>query len=241
MHLGTADPLPSPDSAWDSNSPAPGLLALGGGLSVDRLIEAYGQATFPWYSDGQPVMWWSTDPRMTLHVDDFRLHKSLKKHIRQLRKHNRIEVRVDHDFQNIIEHCSKAPRAGQAGTWIVKDMIHAFQCLHHAGFAHSVETWIDNQLAGGLYCVSMGQAVFGESMFALQSNASKISLAALICICRKNAVTLIDCQQNTPHLASLGAKELTRADFLSHVRLAKNKPPIPWQFDDLYWEELDLN
>jgi len=240
MHLGQDDPLPPPSAAWGRDSPAPGLLALGGGLSVNRLLEAYGQATFPWYSDGQPVMWWSTDPRMTLHVNDFRLSASLKKCIQRLLRNDRLDIRIDHDFRNIIAHCAKAPRAGQAGTWIVKDMIHAYERLHLAGHAHSVETWLDGQLVGGLYCVSIGKAVFGESMFALQSNASKIALAALVSLCRAQEVSLIDCQQNTQHLASLGAKEIPRDAFVAHVHSAKQQSPMQWKFEHLYWQELSI-
>ncbi len=239
-HLKEEDPLPPANTAWGASSPAPGLLAVGGGLSVQRLLQAYGQASFPWYSDGQPVMWWSTDPRMTLHVGDFRLHKSLKKTIQHLLRTEHLEIRIDHDFESVIAHCATAYRHGQTGTWIVNDMIHAYEKLHLAGYAHSVETWIDGQLAGGLYCVAIGKAVFGESMFALQSNASKIALTALVCLCRAQGVSLIDCQQNTQHLASLGAKEIPRQLFMDHVNIAKQAIPMRWEFEHLYWQELSI-
>ncbi len=236
--LSISDPLPPVELAWGSATAAPGLLALGGGLSVDRLLEAYGQACFPWYSDGQPVMWWSTDPRMVLRVDDFQFHDSLRKHLRRLIQNNQIEIRVNHDFENVIQHCAKAPRKEQSGTWIVNDMIEAYVRLHKAGYAHSIETWINGELMGGLYCVSIGKAVFGESMFALQSNASKLALAALICICKQEQVAMIDSQQHTRHLASLGAKTMSRQVFLEHVMEVKNSPPVHWKFKPIYWFEL---
>jgi len=237
-YLKAEDPLPPANAAWGAATPAPGLLALGGGLSVQRLLQAYGQASFPWYSDGQPIMWWSTDPRMTLHVSDFRLHRSLKKTLQYLLRAPDLEIRVDHDFESVIAHCATIDRNGQTGTWIGYDMIQAYISLHQAGFAHSVETWIDGKLAGGLYCVAIGKAVFGESMFALQSNASKIALAALVCLCKAQNVSLIDCQQKTQHLASLGAKEMPRRVFIEHVNNAKQELPMNWKFEDLYWQEL---
>lgn len=238
QQLSSSDPLPPVEMAWGPETPAPGLLALGGGLSVERLLEAYGQASFPWYGDGQPVMWWSTDPRMVLQTRDFRFQVSLKKQLKQLIAKKQLEIRVDHDFQKVIQHCATFPRKGQNGTWIVKDMLQAYAQLHRAGYAHSIETWIDGELVGGLYCVSIGKAVFGESMFALQANASKIALAALISICKREAVSMIDCQQYTPHLASMGAKTMKRSDFLDHVISVKNSPPVNWKFNPLYWDEI---
>lgn len=238
IQLRSTDPMPSVDMAWGHDSMAPGLLAIGGGLSVERLIEAYSQACFPWYSDGQPVMWWSTDPRMVLAVNEFRLHKSLRKHLKQLISTNKLEIRVNHDFSKIIQYCSHTSRKDQSGTWIVKDMIQEYENLHKAGFAHSIETWINGELQGGLYLVSIGKAVFGESMFALQSNASKVALAALICICKVEQIPLIDCQQNTPHLASLGAKPIPRQAFLNHLGEVKNAAHVTWKFDPIYWSEL---
>lgn len=240
IQLRDTDPMPQVDLAWGPDSVAPGLLAVGGGLTVPRLIEAYSQACFPWYSDDQPVMWWSTDPRMILSINEFRFHRSLRKHLKQLIAKNLIEIRVDHDFAKIIRHCSQAHRKDQTGTWIVKDMIRAYEKLHQAGFAHSVETWINGELQGGLYFVSIGKAVFGESMFALQANASKLALAALICMCKVEQVSMIDCQQNTRHLASLGAKPVSRQAFLGHVNKAKNAGPVDWNFEPIYWNEIML-
>ena len=236
--LGLSDPLPSPSLAWGDNTPAPGLLAIGGGLSVQRLLQAYGQGCFPWYSEGQPVMWWSPDPRMVLPVSQFRWHRSLRQHIKSLLKSNGAEIRIDSAFTQVIHACATAPRPGQDGTWIVPDMVRAYEAMHRAGHAHSVETGVDGQLVGGLYCVAIGHAVFGESMFAGQSNASKMALAALTGLCRAQGVTLIDCQQNTAHLASMGALPITRTAFLQHLQGATAKPNLDWKFDPLYWRQL---
>ncbi len=238
IQLRHSDPLPPVHVAWGPETAAPGLLALGGGLSVERLFEAYTQGCFPWYSDGQPVMWWSPDPRMVLVTDEFRLHLSLRKHIKQLINKNKLEIRINHDFRQIIQHCASSNRKGQMGTWIVDDMVEAYAQFHQAGFAHSVETWIDGELKGGLYCVAIGKAVYGESMFALQANASKIALAALICICKAERIKMIDCQQYTTHLASLGAQNMQRSNFMEHISFAKHLPPANWAFKPLYWNEL---
>ena len=236
--LAPGEPLPEAASAWGPDEPVPGLLAAGGELSVERLLEAYGSAIFPWFSDDQPILWWSPDPRMVLEVSRFRLHRSLRKTIDHFRRDAGCEVRFDHDFEAVIRACSAAPRAGQAGTWIVPDMIAAYVALHAAGHAHSVETWVDGKLAGGLYCVAIGQAVFGESMFTHRPDASKIALAALVGFCRKHGLPMIDCQQNTAHLASLGAAEMRRTDFVAHVARARARPAPAWDFTPVYWNEL---
>lgn len=238
VQLSIHDPMPPVEMAWGIETAAPGLLALGGGLAVERLLEAYGQACFPWYSAGQPVMWWSTDPRMVLHTEDFRMHRSLKKQLKQLLHKEQIEIRINHDFEKVIQHCARTPRKGQNGTWIVPDMVHAYVQLHRAGFAHSIETWIQGELVGGLYCVAIGKAVFGESMFSHQSNASKMALAALICLCKQAEVTMIDCQQYTPHLASMGAKTISRHVFLEHVTQVQHSLPVHWNFEPIYWNQL---
>ena len=236
--IGLNDPLPPPSMAWDADTSAPGLLAVGGGLSVERLLQAYGQGCFPWYSEGQPVMWWSPDPRMVLPVAQFRLHRSLRQSLKPVLASKGIDVRIDTAFSQVIQACSTAYRPGQNGTWIVQDMVRAYETLHRAGHAHSVETWLDGQLVGGLYCVAIGHAVFGESMFSKQSNASKIALAALIALCKAQSVSLIDCQQNTAHLASLGAHEIPRTEFLEHISQATAQARLNWEFDPLYWREL---
>ena len=236
--LYPGDRLPLPEQAWGPDSDAPGLLAAGADLGVERLLAAYGQGTFPWFSPGQPVLWWSTDPRMVLPVEAFRLHRSLRKTLQRFRARADCEIRIDHDFRAVITHCAKRERPGQDGTWIVAEMVDAYTALHRAGNAHSVETWMDGQLVGGLYVVALGKAVFGESMFALTTDASKIALAALVTMCRSQGVVMIDCQQNTRHLASLGAQEIARQDFLAHIAQAQKAPALHWHFDSLYWNEL---
>jgi leucyl/phenylalanyl-tRNA--protein transferase len=221
--------------AWDRSHGVEGLLAAGGGLSVERLREAYSKGCFPWFSEGQPVLWWSPDPRMVLQVAHFRFHRSLRQWMKQQKNW---EIRIDTAFDAVIEHCARAPRPGQNGTWIVADMVSAYKALHTAGFAHSIETWIDGQLTGGLYCVSIGHAVFGESMFSLVPNGSKIALAALVAFCKANQVSMVDCQQKTPHLSLMGGGEVPRSQFLNHILLAQTLPPLRWHFDPLYWAEL---
>jgi leucyl/phenylalanyl-tRNA---protein transferase len=236
--LEPGDAFPPVAQAWTAGSDAPGLLAAGGALDVATLQSAYSQGVFPWYSAGQPVLWWSPDPRMVLRVPDFKLHRSLRKTLQKFSYTPGCELRIDHDFAAVINACSASPREGQSGTWIVPDMVQAYVYLHAAGLAHSVETWIDGQLVGGLYCTSVGGAVFGESMFSRASDASKIALAALVALCRAQGVAQIDCQQNTAHLASLGAREMPRNAFCAAVALAAAQPPLQWHFDPVYWQQL---
>ncbi len=238
--LAPGEPLPSPSQAWGPGDPVPGIVAAGGALDVASLLDAYRHGIFPWYGDDQPILWWSPDPRMVLVPAQFRLHRSLRKTLAAFRDApQRCEVRIDHDFDAVIAACAASPRPGQSGTWILPDMQAAYRALHRAGHAHSVETWIDGELAGGLYCVAVGRAVFGESMFARRTDASKIALAALVVFCRHHGVAAIDCQQNTAHLASLGAREWPRADFLDHVTHAGAEPAIrDWRFAPLYWQQL---
>jgi len=241
MNLPWLDPgeqFPDPSRAWGPDQPAPGLLAAGGALDVDTLQRAYSKGIFPWFSEGQPILWWSTDPRMVLFTDEFRMHRSLRKTLSRHLASPGFEIRFDHAFDEVVQACSASPRAGQSGTWIVPQMQRAYQAFHRAGFAHSVETWIDGQLTGGLYCVALGQAVFGESMFTRRPDASKLALAALVAFCRHHGIELIDCQQNTRHLASLGARETDRADFVKHVARNAGKPSPPWRFDPVYWNDL---
>jgi len=230
--------FPPTSRAWGEGSPAPGLLAAGGVLDVETLRRAYSQGIFPWYSEGQPTLWWSPDPRMVLAVANFRLHPSLKKRIRQFCQTPGCEVRIDSAFEQVIQACSSSARAGQSGTWIVPDMRIAYGKLHRAGFAHSVETWVDGNLVGGLYCVALGKAVFGESMFSRASDASKIALAALVGFCRHHGIGQIDCQQNTPHLASLGAGEISRDLFLKCVAAGLAQAGPTWEFDRQFWQQL---
>lgn len=236
--LAPGEPFPDASQAWDATQPVPGLLAAGGVLDTDSLARAYAGGIFPWFSEGQPILWWSTDPRMVLFTREFRLHRSLRKTLTRFAANERCEVRIDTAFSEVIRACSGSHRPGQSGTWIVPAMVRAYEQFHRDGYAHSVETWIDGELAGGLYCVSIGGAVFGESMFTRIPDASKIALAGLVALCRAQGVTLIDCQQNTQHLASLGAREIPRSDFVGQAALNTAKPPLTWRFQPLYWSEL---
>ena len=238
--LEPGDAFPPAAQAWDARQPAPGLLAAGGALDVDSLLRAYSGGIFPWFSTGQPILWWSTDPRMVLFTHEFVQHRSLRKTLARFAADPRCELRIDSAFEEVIRACSRSPRPGQDGTWIVPAMVEAYTRLHHAGFAHSVETWIDGELAGGLYCVGVGQAVFGESMFTRVPDASKIALAGLIAFCRHHGIGAIDCQQNTRHLASLGAREIGRKDFMEQLEQRRQLPAPDWHFDSVYWRQLVL-
>lgn len=232
--------FPPVAEAWGPGDPAPGLLAAGGALDVETLVEAYRRAIFPWFNEDQPILWWSTDPRMALRPASFRLHRSFEKTLKRFAKTPGCEVRVDTAFSAVIQHCAHAPRGSNtgSGTWIVPDMIKAYIALHQAGHAHSVETWINGELVGGLYCVALGKAVFGESMFSLRTDASKIALAGLVTLCDMQGVAMIDCQQNTSHLGSLGGQEMSRTAFANHVALASQEAPLNWGFENLYWNRL---
>jgi leucyl/phenylalanyl-tRNA--protein transferase len=227
--------FPPVEQAWGQRDPAPGLLAAGGVLDVPTLIAAYSQGIFPWYSAGQPILWWCTHPRMVLAAKDFRLRRSLRKTILKLLREKRLEIRMDHSFTRVIQACAHAPRDGQHGTWILPAMAHAYSRLAEAGVAHSVETWIDGELVGGLYGVNLGRMVYGESMFSRQSDASKIALAALVAFCLAHDMPLIDCQQETQHLASLGAQPMSRDAFSRHLRMALQHLAPRWNFQPLYW------
>ncbi len=208
-----------------------GLLAAGGELSVDRILEAYSHGIFPWFNPNEPVLWWSPDPRMVLIPEEFRVSRSLAKALRS----NMYEVRVDTAFEQVMRACA-APRGKQPGTWINEDMIAAYCALHLSGYAHSVEVWISGRLAGGLYGVSIGKMFYGESMFSDVSNGSKIALAHLTRQLERWRYGMIDCQMNTPHLASLGAREIPRREFILRLQeLIHCDPATHWQFDtDLF-------
>lgn len=236
--LAPGEPFPPPSRAWGEGDPAPGLLAAGGALDTETLRRAYSSGIFPWFSEGQPILWWSPDPRMVLDPAGFRLHRSLRKTIDRLRAEPRFEIRIDTAFSDVIRACAQSPRDGQAGTWIVPEMIRAYEGLHADGFAHSVETWLGGELLGGLYCVGLGKAVFGESMFSRATDASKVALAALVAFCRHHGIGQIDCQQNTRHLASLGAREVQRDKFLVRVAQHLHLPAPEWRFEPVYWNEL---
>ncbi len=206
-----------------------GLLAAGGDLSPHRLLAAYSRGIFPWYSKGEPILWWSPDPRMVLFPDEIRISRSLAKTLRN----KPYEVRLDTAFTDVMAACATAPREGQAGTWITREMRAAYERLHALGFAHSVETWIDGKLAGGLYGVAIGRAFFGESMFSRATDASKIALAHLGAQLRRLGFGIIDCQMETAHLASLGARPIPRAEFraLLDRLVVDNVEPGRWPAD----------
>ncbi len=236
--LAPGDSLPPVTKAWGEGDPAPGLLAAGGSLDTASLQAAYRRGVFPWFSEGQPILWWSPDPRMVLQVADFRLHRSLRKTLQRFAQAPDCEIRIDSAFSTVLRACASSSRPGQSGTWIVPEMVAAYERLHRAGLAHSVETWVGGELVGGLYCVAIGRAVFGESMFTRETDGSKTALSALVALCRTHGVAMIDCQQNTRHLASLGAAEIRRADFLAQVEQAATRPPMEWRFDPVYWNVL---
>ncbi len=232
-------PLPETHLAQANDSDTPGLLAAGLDLSTQRLMQAYQKGIFPWYSPGQPVLWWSPDPRMVMHINEFKLSHSLRKTVRRFAHSFNCEIRIDSQFQQVITACANAPRQGQLGTWIVPEMIDTYCQWHQQGVAHSVETWIDNQLAGGLYGVNLGKMFFGESMFSNQTDASKIAFTALVCFCKSHHIDLIDCQQHTRHLASLGAKEIPRHEFETQLQQRLKAPPISnWLFKPDMWGQL---
>ncbi len=221
--LGPDTPFPPLEAALAEPN---GLLAASGDLTPRRLLDAYGRGIFPWYSGDQPVLWWSPDPRMVLFVEEFRVARSLRKRMKQ----RPAEIRVDSDFRTVIAACANVRRRGQAGTWITPAIVDAYTALHELGNAHSVEAWRDGRLIGGLYGVAIGRMFFGESMFADEPDASKIALVHLVEILRANGSPMIDCQQETAHLASFGARPIPRREFAARVAalIHSNGPDHPW-------------
>lgn len=235
--LDARTPFPHVSTALTEEEGAPGLLAAGGDLSPKRLLEAYRQGIFPWYSEGQPILWWSTDPRMVLFTDQFTVSHSLRKALKKvhtsMHSDGRWQVRFDTAFEDVMLACA-APRKEGSGTWISEDIIRGYSALHHRGFAHSSELWFDGQLVGGAYGVSIGRMFYGESMFARVADASKIALAYLVHFLKANGVAMIDCQQETAHLASLGAAPIPRTEFIALLQKAITQPQIQ------EWRPLDL-
>jgi leucyl/phenylalanyl-tRNA--protein transferase len=220
--LKGADPFPPPGRALREPN---GLLAAGGDLSPKRLLEAYSQGIFPWYGEGEPILWWSPDPRMVLFPDELVVSRSLGKKVRN----TGYEIRFDSAFDAVLLACAE-PRPGQPGTWITPEMRSAYNRLHRLGYAHSAETWIDGELAGGLYGVALGRVFYGESMFSRRSDASKLALVALVELLRREEFRLVDCQVHTSHLESLGARNIARVEFLRHLRdlLHYERAPESW-------------
>ncbi|RJG04304.1 leucyl/phenylalanyl-tRNA--protein transferase [Noviherbaspirillum sedimenti] len=222
-------PFPDVAQALTENDGAAGLLAAGADLSPERLLQAYRHGIFPWFSEGQPILWWSTDPRMVLMTDRFHISDSLKKTLRKVERSRAAagewEIRFDSAFEEVMRACA-APRVDGPGTWISEEIIAGYGALHRQGYAHSTEAWLNGQLVGGAYGVCIGRMFYGESMFARVSDASKIALAYLVHFLKTNGVAMIDCQQETGHLASLGATPIPRARFLAHLRQAVAQPGI---------------
>jgi len=223
--LGPDDPLPEPSRAWHAPN---GLLAASAQLSIERLLEAYHRGIFPWYTDGQPVLWWSPDPRMVLHLPELRVSRSLRKTLRAAQRDGRWRVTLDACFERVMDECA-APRAGQDGTWITAAIRAGYTGLHRRGAAHSVEVWNADRLVGGLYGVSIGRMFYGESMFAREPDASKAALVSLARLLEAHDFSVIDCQQSTRHLASLGGREISRTAFLERVDELVRKPAPDWR------------
>ena len=213
------DPFPPIERALKNPN---GLLAAGGALTVERLLEAYRHGVFPWYSGSEPILWWSPDPRMVLYCDELKVSRSLAKNIR-----NRgYEVRVDSAFAAVLDGCAERPQ-----TWLGPDMKKAYVRLHRAGHAHSFETWRDGELVGGLYGVAIGRMFYGESMFSRATDASKVALLGLVAELRARGFPLIDCQMHTPLLESLGAREIPRREFLRALAGLVNYPETPMKWN----------
>lgn len=207
-----------------------GLLAVGGDLSEERLLLAYSNAIFPWPAEGYPLLWWSPNPRLVLFPEKFKVSKSLKKTV----KTNKFEVKIDTDFEQIINHCSGVSRKGEDGTWITQQMIDAYINLHKKGYAHSIGTYYQGKLVGGLYGISIGKAFFGESMFHLMSDASKVAFYYLVKLAKQFKFQYIDAQTTTNHLISLGAEEISREDFLKLLAKSNNSDSIIGNWQEVF-------
>ena len=224
VYLLTEKPIfPPPQMATQD-----GLLAVGGDLSPERLLQAYRKGIFPWYAEHEPIMWWSPDPRLVLYPRQLYVTKSLRKIINQ----RKFRITFDQAFGRVIEACATTHAAGREGTWIVTDMRDAYLRLHDLGYAHSVEAWQGDQLAGGLYGVSLGRSFFGESMFTLVSNASKVALVALVRQLERMAFDMVDCQIRTEHLMRFGAQLIPRRRFLKELTRSLSVPTLRgrWKF-----------
>ncbi|HYD34150.1 MAG TPA: leucyl/phenylalanyl-tRNA--protein transferase [Methylophilaceae bacterium] len=211
-----------------------GLLAAGGDLSAERLLQAYRYGIFPWFSKGQPILWWSPNPRMVLFPAELKISRSLAKRLRK----TDYEVRYDTAFREVVNACATVPRPGQDGTWITSEMLSAYCELHELGHAHSVETWIDGKLAGGIYGVAIGRMFYGESMFHRVTDASKIALTYLMRHLENNDFGMMDCQMKTLHLASLGGREIPRKEFSSRLAELINSPNAAGKW--MYVSEMDV-
>jgi leucyl/phenylalanyl-tRNA--protein transferase len=224
--LEPGDPFPPVETALSEPN---GLLAAGADLSPERLVDAYSRGIFPWFNEEESPLWWSPDPRMVLVAAERRVSRSLRRVIAS----GRFRVTIDTAFRDVMAGCAE-PRIDQDGTWITPEIVDAYARLAALGYAHSIETWEGDALVGGLYGVAVGRMFFGESMFARRSDASKVALVSMLAQFERWEMPVVDCQVPTSHLASLGAREIPRAEFLNHVRLLVRQPPVPspWRFDD---------
>lgn len=211
-----------------------GLLAVSAEIDASWLKVAYSKGIFPWYNPEEPVLWWSPNPRSVLYLDEFKLHRSLRKAVKKTAQDNSHTITLNNNFEAVIRACSE-PRPYANSTWISEDIIKSYCQLHQEGFAHSVEYQIQNELVGGLYCVSIGKMVFGESMFSKQTDTSKIAFSFFVNWLKSKQVKLIDCQQSTNHLNFLGAKTITRSTFESELLTQIKQPKINWQPKTLHW------
>lgn len=221
VRLGRRPEFPPPEMAERE-----GVLAVGGRLDVPWLLAAYRRGIFPWY-DRPPILWWSPDPRLVLFPEEVHVARRLARTIRS----GRFETRVDTAFREVMTRCASIPRRHEIGTWINADILRAYGELHDAGYAHSVESWRDGRLVGGIYGVRIGGAFFGESMFAVESDASKVALVALAAECRRRGVGLIDCQVTSEHMLRMGAREMRRAEFLARLKTLVELPIGPGRWD----------
>lgn len=228
--LGKYTPFPP---LQDALAEPNGLLAVGGDLSQDRLLDAYARGIFPWFNPGDPVLWWSPDPRMVLFPEDLKISRSLRKTLLK----RKFQIRTDTAFREVMLACAQ-PRADQNGTWITPEIVSGYCRLHEIGLAHSVETWMNGELVGGLYGVALGRMFYGESMFSRISDASKIAFAHLVRQLQRWNFGMIDCQMKTAHLASLGAREIPRGEFAERLTNLVNRPGQPgnWYFEDDLFE-----
>lgn len=222
--LGPADPFPPVDQALDNPE---GLLAAGGSLTTTRLLDAYRRGIFPWFNEGDPILWWSPDPRSVLRPSKIHVSHSLRKTLRRAA----FLITLDRAFARVLDGCA-APRAGDSGTWLSTPMRRAYLALHGAGLAHSLEVWMDGDLAGGIYGVAIGRMFFGESMFTRRSDASKIGMVHLAAQLDRWAFPLIDCQLETDHLRSLGAERMPRRQFVGEIRRLVEEPSPTWVMDE---------
>ena len=230
--IDTAADFPNTSQALTAPN---GLLAASTEINAQWLMSSYSKGIFPWYSRGEPVLWWTPSPRAVLYTKQFKLHRSLRKVIQKQANDPAHQLCLNTDFEGVMRNCAQQ-RQGQEGTWITEEIIQAYCELHQLGFAHSIEHWQNNQLIGGLYCVAIGHMVYGESMFSRQTDASKVAFACFVSWLKAQNVHMIDCQQATRHLMSLGACTVSRLVFETEMTDAMTQPPLNWESQQLIWK-----